>query len=365
MKVLHVFTKMNYVYTEALIKMFYENFHASNDFFICDLKDNVPQSIQSIDKKGSRIFYLKQKNTKVQFFELKKYFKNYDYVIYHFLPNDIFLHIYYFFNNKALGNVVWRIWGADLYNWKKEKKFYKFINYIRGFTRKHINYVIAEPMDIPEYKKQFGDNCIFLCGPDPKGYDEIFLKQNKKPKKEKAVNILIGHSAVKTLNHIEVMSQLLKFKEENIKIILPLNYGDNSYRDKIKEYALENFDEKKIEFIFEKMTLEQYIQLLWQTDIAIFHSDRQIAMGNITMLLYMQKKIFLKKNSVMDNYYRINEKLEIYNSCEIKNQNFSEFIYNNNNNNLVNKKFAQKEIDINSIVEDWKNTFKKLEERRN
>ena len=47
------------------------------------------------------------------------------------------------------------------------------------------------------------------------------------PKDEKQIiNILIGNSATETNNHIEVLDLLSKFKNEDIKIYVPLSYGD-------------------------------------------------------------------------------------------------------------------------------------------
>ena len=356
LKILHIFTRMNYVYTEALINLFHNYVKNSyHEFLICDLEDNVPSTIKN-GKEKMQIHYLK--SIRLEYVEIIKFQKRFDYTIYHFLPNDILLHEYYRYHDQLLKNTIWRIWGADLYNWKKDGLKGIFLNKIREKTRKKIPYVIAEPMDISECKEQFG-NKIFFAGPDPKGYDAMFLDRHFKEKIENEVYVLVGHSAVKTLHHKEILKKLSKYKDQNIKIVLPMNYGDMVYAKDVYNYACAFFAKEKIIWIQEKMDLAKYVSLLWQCDIQIIHSERQIAMGNITMMMYMRKKIFLMKNSIMDNYYRKEENLEIYNSNEIGNISFDEFIKHNFNEK--NKIFATKEIDIKYISETWKDTISSLE----
>lgn len=356
MKILHIFTNMNYVYTKALIELFYREIpQYYQEFLICDTEKNVPEMIRKDSGKSTKVHYLKNESIRLQVFEISKYLNKFDYTIYHFLPNDILLHYYYKFHRKLLNKTVWRIWGADLYNWKKEKIEGVLFNNVRECTRKNIPYIISEPMDLPEFKRQFGDKHIFLSGPDPKGYDIDILNKQYCTKKDNAIYILLGHSAVKTLHHKEILNKLVPYKNENVKIIIPLNYGDKNYAREVCNYANTLFSNDKIICINEKMDLLSYIRLLWQCDIAIIHSERQIAMGNITMLMYMKKKIFLMKDSIMDNYYRIEENLEIYDSGEIGNIPFEKFIKNEYDEK--NRSFAIKEIDVNSIAKIWKDTF--------
>ena len=362
LKILHIFTNMNYVYTEALIELFYNYVqNCYHEFLICDAKENVPKTIREKDEEQLRIHYLEDGNIRLEYREIKKYQKDFDYTIYHFLPNDILLHEYYKHHKKFLKNTIWRIWGADLYNWEKKGIQGFFFNAIRRKTRKEIPYVIAEPMDIPEYKKQFGEK-TFLLGPDPKGYDVTFLNNHYESKKDNAVYILVGHSAVKTLHHKEILTKLVGYKDRNIKIILPMNYGDMNYAKDVYNYAVSLFTQEKVIWIQEKMDLGEYVKLLWKCDIQIIHSERQIAMGNITMMMYMKKKIFLMQDSIMDEYYRKKEGLDIYNSSEIGNTSFEEFVKNIYSEK--NRMFAIEEIDINSIAKAWKETFEFLKSKR-
>lgn len=361
MKILHVFTDQNYVYVEALIKLFYSNFpEYKNDFLICSKKKNVPKSIVDFDCE-KRITYLNC-SKRFEVFTISKVSKKYNYIIYHFLPNDPLIHLYYYFHSKAINKIIWRIWGADLYNWKKKSPKYiiDIINVFRSNTRKKIRYVILEPMDIAEYKRQFNSDAILLNGPDPKGYDSIFLDSHRKERNNDSYTIIVGHSAVRFVNHIEILNSLSKFKDYNIRIVLPLNYGDPKYAELVEKTAIDLFGTQKIKIIRDKMSLEEYVEFMWNCDALIIHSDRQIAMGNITMMLYMGKKVFVKGNSIMDDYYIKSNELEMYDSSTISSIQFNDFI-SPVKNTEKNKAFAINEIELPNIINMWKTTFNQID----
>ncbi len=359
MKILHVFTGMNYIYTRALIDLFHNYTNRDkHQFLICDRKNNIPKEILELKTDTSDIYYTDSTFLNYNSKYIKEYMMKNDYTIFHFLPNNVFLHIRLILHPKLLKKTIWRIWGADLYNWEKNGVKGMVLNRIRGYTREKIKYVIAEPMDIDICKKQFKHEKIFLEGPDPKGYDIELLENSKNELKDNKIRILVGHSAVPALNHKYILDKLYKYCKENIEIIIPLSYGDNNYAYEISKYAIELFGSNKIMILNNKLTLNEYAKLLWNCDIAIIYSERQIAMGNITMMMYMKKKIFLMRNSVMDKYYRVNQGLEIYDADRIGNIPYDDFIKGKDYEK--NRVFAEHEIDIYDIAEKWNDTFAKL-----
>lgn len=139
------------------------------------------------------------------------------------------------------------------------------------------------------------------------------------------VYIQIGNSATETNAHIEILEILQKFKEENIRILMPLAYGDKEYAKKVTEYGKEIFGEKVL-IISEYLPLEKYIaECISQIDIGIFAMDRQQALGNICMLGLNGSKLYFKRDSQLDDYFRSELKCEIYYIDDIKNQSFEEF----------------------------------------
>ena len=351
MKILHVFTNMNYVYNKAFIDLFKRFDKYNQDYLICDSKENVYKFMHGYDN----IQYLNSNSIRSQVFKISRIEKNYDYIIYHFLPNDPFIHLYYNIFSSKLNKVVWRIWGADLYNWRCN---IALLNLIRERTRKKIPYVAIQNVDISEYKKQFGNTATLLPCLDSRGYTAEKLKNNFCVKDDNYIYILVGHSAVESDNHEIVLKNLSRFKDKKIRIVLPLNYGNPSYRNFVIDLAHSLFNDDQLMIITERMELDDYIALLWKCDISVFHVFRQIAEGNIIMLMYMRKKIYIPSDSVLDSYYRIENGLEIHDSTLLDSIDFDELIKQESYEN--NYLFAEHNIDPNTVVDDWDKVFKRL-----
>ena len=107
------------------------------------------------------------------------------------------------------------------------------------------------------------------------------------------------------MNHIEVLDSLKKFANEDIKIFLPLNYGDMEYADKVAEHAKALFGDK-VMCLREMMARDDYFALLERIDIAIFNTYRQIALGNIGVMVFGNVKLYMPRESVMYSYFTDN-----------------------------------------------------------
>ena len=89
MRILHIFTDQNYVYTKALISMFYNSdVNIDFDYLICADKTKIPHDILEIDSSHSHVFALTG-SKRAQVFKINAIDGCYDYIIYHFFPNDI------------------------------------------------------------------------------------------------------------------------------------------------------------------------------------------------------------------------------------------------------------------------------------
>ncbi|MGZ5551098.1 MAG: TDP-N-acetylfucosamine:lipid II N-acetylfucosaminyltransferase [Nitrososphaeraceae archaeon] len=165
------------------------------------------------------------------------------------------------------------------------------------------------PPDIEYFKKNFKSKAqTFFAGyvsildnPLYKKKLNLIALDEKRTKKD-CINILVGNRSKPILNHMEVLDNLVKFKDENIKIYVPLSYGNKEYGNKVEEKAKILFGHKAI-CIRELMGLEDYMDFLTTIDIAIFNTLRQIGLGNINPLLYMEKKVFMPAGSAMYDYY--------------------------------------------------------------
>ena len=189
----------------------------------------------------------------------------------------------------------WLVWGADLYayNNKRVNLYQKIKESIRRSVFKNIGHIVSYiPGDLELATTWYQNesqrhNCIGY--PSNVFHDLVLPKGN-----HKQITILVGNSADKTNNHSEVFDKLNSFP--NIKVIVPLSYGDNTYAEKTALKGQEYFGENFVA-LTDFMPLKDYLYLLSTVDIAIFHHNRQQAMGNIITLLGLGKKVYVNKKS--------------------------------------------------------------------
>lgn len=203
-----------------------------------------------------------------------------------------------------LKKCYWVIWGGDLYSYQLGKRTLGWwkVELFRRFVIKRIGHFITHIKgDYKLAKKWYGAKGEWHeCFMYPSNlYQELPIQSLP----HEGVNILVGNSADPTNNHIEVLDKLKYYSKDNIRIYCPLSYGDQSYALKISNYGAALFGDKFIA-LRDFMPLAQYYELLAKIDVAIFNHRRQQGMGNITTLLGMGKKVYLRKEITTCEFLR-------------------------------------------------------------
>jgi hypothetical protein len=164
--------------------------------------------------------------------------------------------------------------------------------------------------------------------------------------KSQGTKIMIGHNASPTLNHYEIL-QKLSIINDNYSILLPLSYGNQEYGNIIKREAQKKFT--NVEILEKDVERNMYYKKLTEVGWAIFNTNFQQGVGNITALIWMGSKVFLDKNTstykdfsawgiyvfnVQDhlNEYELSNKLsldQIENNRKIISEKFNEEAVNN------------------------------------
>jgi dTDP-N-acetylfucosamine:lipid II N-acetylfucosaminyltransferase len=361
MKILHITTGANYAVTKDYIRFVNENFDTKeHTFLIVDKKENVPAEL--LEQENTIIIDV---NKGRQFTIVLSYMKNPDLIILHSLCLSVYQQLLLLFYLPIMNKIVWVAWGMDLYQWRREDKgniLYKGRNLISYIFRTRIKYFVGIfPPDIEFFKKEFKSHAQTFYASYVGGlYNPLYKRELKlinlaqKMASNSCINIQIGHSCAAILNHIQVLNDLHKFKNENIKIYIPLSYGDMEYGNQVEQYAKTLFGDK-VMCIREMMSKEDYMDFLSTIDIAIFDTPRQIGTGNISPLLYMEKKIFLPCRSIMYDYYKSLD-IQICDYNKISDMSFERFIepINGTNGKNYNKQCSQnKEMHI----EMWQRVF--------
>ena len=117
----------------------------------------------------------------------------------------------------------------------------------------------------------------------------------KQTEEHSSLYILVGNSADPSNNHIESFEKLLPYKDEDIKIFVPLSYGDQSHAKQVIEIGKSWFGDKFVP-ITSFMVFDEYMKFLASVDVAIFNHKRQQAMGSTITLLGMGKTVYIRSD---------------------------------------------------------------------
>lgn len=216
---------------------------------------------------------------------------------------------------KWIKKVVWIEWGFDLYYWDSSSLLNIVKSHLKQISVKFVEkrfpfFVAIHPADIRSYKKIINGKAKLFFAPytNERSVSHILIDHIKetissKILKGEPIVIQIGHRADHILNHIDTLYKLERFAKENIRIFLPLSYGDEPYRKKVIETANKLFGEKAICQTV-NLPYDEYIARLKSVDIFILNSERQIALGNLHPMIIMEKKIIMPQSSVLYDYLK-------------------------------------------------------------
>lgn len=246
----------------------------------------------------------------------------YDIVFFHSLPIRLYQYVLKIPRNKV---IIWWGWGYDLYSapsglciepmirlnlFKPETKRYMdtrpcdmselkrrlfrfcitpIIKYLRQRVLQRIDYF--QPVLKTEYDKLL-ENKYFKA---KEFYYGIGWAYDLEPCKNSKGNILLGNSASPTNNHLDILPIVHAHKQKEQKIIMPLSYGDEKYRDWLSVQINDNDVIQVLDF----MPKDEYFKYLDNCSYAVFGTIRQMAMGNINYAIRKGIKVFLYKDSLV------------------------------------------------------------------
>jgi len=303
MKILHLMKKEKFLNSA---RNFYNIHFDNNEHTICYINFFGEESLidRSISIPQIEIYFKRKSLKNIQKF--KKVIKEYDFIVFHSLQFvSSITNLIWLLPQKYLSRFIWIEWGADLY--KDYKGIASVIN--SRFKTKIGYYIAIFPPDIDVFKAKFPRSKAKLyyapyIGPYAPSYMQDTHSHSSLFKKNGILTIQIGQNANEGLHHIETLDILKKFKDENIQIIMPMNYGGNKeYVNEVEKHAVSIFGDK-VQVVKEFLPVDQYWEMMKNVDIAIFHTDRQAGLGNIHRALWHDVKVYLCENGVMYQYFR-------------------------------------------------------------
>jgi len=339
MKILHII--YNDKFLSGYINYMNYNFKQYDHTFIIrpgkydvDLMDNF---------KKDNIIYLRNDKELLSKFVMKLLNENQKIIVTGVFDIDQYL---FFWKNKYLSKTYLQFWGGDFYGYRNVKFLSKshvkkiIMSYCINKCAGIVNLIDEDYNEISKIFSNKTKHYVGVMPADPRR-EEQFSKYLNFEKENIEKTIIVGNSATRENCHIETLKMLEHLKDEDIKIICPLSYGDEKYREEVIKKGKEIFKEK-FHPITEFMNYQQYLELLSKCSVGIFNNNRQQAMGNISALLKIGKKIYLRNNTSMWKEYEKNN-LKIFNIEEVKNATSDELFHFDlgykkmNYNNMIKK----------------------------
>jgi hypothetical protein len=127
-----------------------------------------------------------------------------------------------------------------------------------------------------------------------KALDDLALEGTATNKQRRV--FVVGNSATPELNHQDAIAMLGDLNV-TADLLVPVSYGDDHYKKFLKN-AVSFYKGGKVEFIETYLDFKQYLQLLNEADGLIMNNIRPQGYGNIFMMMYLGKNVFLNKKNL-------------------------------------------------------------------
>ena len=211
-----------------------------------------------------------------------------------------------FFPRKILKKIYYQFWGGDYTRFRKKSIQNYASRYLINRCVKHSKGIITlVESEKKEFSLYFNINKPFFSVPVTSGPkdQELRMKCRQKAKEnDKRNRIIIGNSSSQTNNHFEIFEMMSSKNWRDYEIYCPLSYGDMEYAKKVIEKGKKIFGKSFIP-LEKKLEYKEYLDLLCTCSVGIYNHDRQQGLGNISILISLGKKVYVRKNSENWNHY--------------------------------------------------------------
>lgn len=213
--------------------------------------------------------------------------------------------------SEILTKCYFHFWGGDFYRYRNipykwsQRHLHKDKYLLKKCLQKSAAVVNLIEEDYTELKRILGikDMKHFvapMCKNPKENID--YASYRNLEKTDNVCRILVGNSATVHNQHEEILKILSKYANENIEIYCPLSYGWKEYGDKVIALGEEYFGDK-FHPLTEQLPKEKYVEFLATCDIGIYNNNRQQAMGNISILARLGKKVYLRDDTAMWSHF--------------------------------------------------------------
>lgn len=364
-KYVHIFVVEEFKFCSRIIQMFLDNeeeFDITQHLFATPF-EKVYDIFQNMKNKNINLNISLYKTKHPTSLNSLNYYASYGEWI--FMHSMVPVRKAIFIKNSIAKKIIWRTWGHDVgFVYYKNDFIKNFLKHIlEKFWKKKVKRFrgvgIANIVDKIDISDRFGNVQMFYIPYPLKETVNIFkMDNNVKYEKTEKLNIMVGHSGYEEDKHIEIMDKLKHLKNEPVHFYLVLSYGNKIYIDYVENYIKENW-EGKATIIRDFLPYEKYVELLRRMDIVILDGKRSYALGNISILIALKKKLFLNKDGLLKRAFEI-EKVPFCTTEMLDNITFKELAVPLNYDKCTHTDLHYKTY--RESLEKWKYMLKCLDE---
>ena len=357
MRVLHFFEKSKFL--NSYLQFLKKNYDINDHHFVT--WDAKPTYFD-LNKELIDEFNLHQisRNNLISAYKAAKLCENYDVIIFHSLFLPINLMLAFSVKRDYLYKTTWVIWGGDLSNYIGNiDTARKLWSVLRNRIINRLGSVVTTKSEYNLLIEGFHVRPARIEAIYPYLAEQVNIVNeviSAHVYNSAHVNILLGNYATRANRHIETLNLLRKFKDYDIRIYIPLSYGDMSYAKEVRVIANEIFGEKAI-ILTEFMDREEYGKLLSRMRVGIINSNKQLAMGTIYSLLLSGAKIYTDPNGTIWEIIANERGLKIHPVDEIKYSDFDDFVKVDPNEAIENISKATLFLSNENLKEQWDGVF--------
>lgn len=116
-------------------------------------------------------------------------------------------------------------------------------------------------------------------------------------------DILVGNSSSWSNNHVDAFHLLADSELGDRRVVVPLTYGNPAYRDAVIQAGERLLGDRFLPIV-DHLPLTEYLQLVRQCRVALFHHRRQQGLGNIVAALQQGSWVHLHKKNPLYEWFR-------------------------------------------------------------
>lgn len=249
-------------------------------------------------------------------------------------------------DKKFYDKIIWRTWGHDSSparyysgllsilrhpkwilkgDWKlvlKDIKNMRGFKKLRQFKAIGLGSSIDRFAILKYFRNKKKANTYVLCYGQPGEYE--VLHENKSNNSQDGLyHVMVGHSGYGD-DHIKIIDMLKPYEKEKIKLHFILSYGEKDYIESVVRYIKDNWH-GQYEVLSESLSYNDYSNYLSYMDAAILDGMESYALGNVAILMFYGKKVFLNTKGLLSYAFT---KFNIYHEStdKIGKLSFDEFI---------------------------------------